>query len=151
VGVNELLRDPPADEQKHIDRANAHLNQRLDAAEDDYDWIRWGKSGRFAAECREGDTLIRIYNKRNGTRRVTCGIPVLLRRKEPRWTRFYVGDRPRKSDHLSWTRFQALLRKIGYARNVGKHSVQRLDPKVAELLQTQWRRDARAAARKPKA
>jgi hypothetical protein len=151
LGVNELLRDPPADEQNHIDRANAHLNERLVADEEEYAWIRWGKLDKFAKECREGDTLIQIYNKRNGTRRVSCSIPVLLKRNEPKWTRFYLGHRPSKSDHVSWTKFQEILRKIKYARKVGPHSIQQLDPEVAELLQTQWRRTANAGARKPKA
>lgn len=140
VGVNELLRDPAPDEQKHIDRANAHLNERLDAAEEEYEWIRWGKHGAFAEQCREGDTLIQIYNRRNGARRVTRCIPVLLKRNEPKWTRFYLGSRPRKSDHVSWREFQAILRKIKYARRVGPQSVQRLDPEIAERLQKQWSR-----------
>jgi hypothetical protein len=74
VGIKELLRDPPPEEQKHIDRAYADLNERLEADGEEYEWVRWGKTGRFAKECREGDTLIQIFNGRDGTRRVTCGI-----------------------------------------------------------------------------
>jgi hypothetical protein len=151
VGINELMRDPPANEQKHIDRANAHLNERLGATEDEYAWIRWGKRGKFAEECREGDTLIQIFTKRNGTRRVSCSIPVLLKRNEPKWTRFYLGDRPTKSDDVSWTKFQAILRRIKYPRKVGPHSIQQLDPEIAELLQVQWRGDARGTASRRKA
>ena len=150
VGIKELLRDPPPEEQKHIDRAYADLNERLEAEEEEYEWVRWGKTGRFAKECREGDTLIQIFNRRNGTRRVTCGVPVLLKRREPKWLRFYLGDRP-KSDNVSWSALQATLRKIEYNRKVRPFSIQLLEPAVAELLHSQLRRDARTNSRKSKA
>jgi len=148
VGVKEILRDPPTSEQKYIDRANAVLNERLDGTEEEFEWIRWGKSDVFAKRCREGDTLIRIYNKRNGTRRVSCSIPVLLKRNEPKWTRFYLGERPKKSDHISWTKFQVILRRIQYVRKVGPHSIQQLEPEIADLLQAQWHRSGKADAGK---
>ena len=66
VGVYDLKRDPAEDEQKRIDRATSDINERLGAAAEEYDWIRWGKKGRFAKECRVGDTLIHVYNPKSG-------------------------------------------------------------------------------------
>jgi hypothetical protein len=146
VGINELLRDPSPLEQKHIDRAYRDLNDRLDTKEEEYEWVRWGKNSSFARECREGDTLIQIFNKRNGTRRVTFGIPVLLKRQEPKWVRVYLGDRP-KSDICSWTEFQEVLRKIKYKLKVRPFSIQKLEPATAELLLTQRKRSTRRAAK----
>jgi hypothetical protein len=68
VGVYDLKRDPTEDEQKRIDRATSAINETLGAAAEEYDWIRWGKKGGFAKECRVGDTLIHVYNPRERQR-----------------------------------------------------------------------------------
>ena len=47
VGVRELERNPKPEEQKLIDRATRFLKGRLDFAEDDLSWIRWGVRGRL--------------------------------------------------------------------------------------------------------
>jgi hypothetical protein len=60
VGVKEIARDPPTNEQKYIDRANALLSERLDGAEEEFDWIRWGKTGAFAKLCREGEPELKF-------------------------------------------------------------------------------------------
>jgi hypothetical protein len=42
-------------------------------------------------------------------------MPVLLKRNEPKWTRFYLGDRPKKAEHVSWGRslaYDATLAKL---------------------------------------
>lgn len=93
VGVRELVRDPSPVEQKQIDRSKSDLNKRRMSANHDYDWIRWPKDNKFADECREGDTIISIWSpRRNGRRYVTRGLPVLLKRNEPQFCRFYLGD-----------------------------------------------------------
>ncbi|WP_141340266.1 hypothetical protein [Bradyrhizobium sp. USDA 3458] len=54
VGVYDLKGDPAEDEQKRIDRATADINERLGAAEEEYDWIRWvrkANSPRSAASA----------------------------------------------------------------------------------------------------
>jgi hypothetical protein len=150
IGVKELARDPTTEEQNHIDRAHILLNERLNEANQEYDWIRWGKLSTFSKECREGDTLIRIFNQRNGRRYVTCGIPVLLKRFEPKWLRFYLGDKSRKQDQVSWRDFQKVLREIGYPRRVRPFSVQLLEPTTADELQKQWKIEVRARNRRSK-
>lgn len=83
LGVNELTRDPPANEQKSIDRAIAELLESRGSDEDVYNWIRWGKRTRFSKESREGDTLIEISNSKKRKRPiVTRRVPILLKRKE---------------------------------------------------------------------
>jgi hypothetical protein len=109
VGVYNLVRDPTMDEQKHIDRATSDLNDRLGAAEEEYEWIRWGKKAKFARECRVGDTLIYIDNPKGGRARVvTHRRPVLLKRTEPNWIRVYVGEATRDSHEVNWWKFQPL-------------------------------------------
>jgi hypothetical protein len=140
VGVNELKRDPTTKEQKHIDRANERLNAQS-GGEEDYDWIRWGKKSKFSKECREGDTLIRIWNPRGaGRSRVTRRLALLLKGHEPTYVRLYI-DFPRSdADEIGWSRFQRILRASGYTRRVGKHSVQRLDPEIAADIDRKWPR-----------
>jgi hypothetical protein len=140
VGVNEITRDPTEREQKHIDRANAELSERF-GKQDDHNWIRWGKKSRFAKECREGDTIIQIWNRRGGKRpRITRRLGLLLKRHEPDRLRLYIDFRRSISDEVSWSRFQRILRAAGYSKRVGKFSVQRLDPEMAEAIDRHWTR-----------
>jgi hypothetical protein len=139
IGVKELIRDPTANEQRNIDRARKDLKERLDADEDDYGWIRWGKKSKFSRECRQGDTLIQIWNMRHGKRRyVTRRLPVLLKRNEPTWVRFYIGEAQRVADEVNWARFQRILKAAKYSREVRPFSVQLLDAAVAEVIDRKW-------------
>jgi hypothetical protein len=141
VGVHDLVRDPSADEQKRIDRANSEINKRLGTAVDEYDWIRWGKKAKFAKECRVGDTLIHVYNKKGGKgRTVTRRLPILLKRTEPKWVRVYIGESTRNSDEVNWSRFQRILREAGHSRKVRPFSVQRLEPEIAAAIDRNWTR-----------
>ena len=141
VGVYDLVRDPSADEQKWIDRATSEINERLGAAEEEYDWIRWGKKAKFAKECRVGDTLIYIDNPKSGKGRpVTRRRAVLLKRTEPNWVRVYVEETTRAADKVNWSRFRRILREAGYARKVGPSSVQRLEQEMAAAIDRKWTR-----------
>jgi hypothetical protein len=141
IGVNESLTKPSAQEQKHIDRANRDLNARFGSKDEDFGSIRWGKRSKFSKECREGDTLIEIFNLKGRKRRVvTRRLPVLLRRVEPQFVRFYIGDAQRDSDEVSWSRFQKIMKKAEYPRRVRPYSVQQLDPAVAEAIDRNWNR-----------
>ncbi len=140
IGVNELLRDPSANEQKNINRATSDLNKRQGTDAQDYSWIRWGKRSRFSQECCEGDTLIEITNLKGRKRRiVTRRLPVLLKRTEPNCLRFYVGD-TQDSDEVSWSRFQRILKKVEYKKRVRPYSVQPLDDSIAEAIDRAWNR-----------
>jgi hypothetical protein len=140
VGVKEL-GEPSEVERGHIDRANSDLNKRHRTSDREYDWIRWSKKGKFPEECREGDTLIQIFNPRGtGRRVVTRRLPVLLKRAEPRFTRFYIDDAPRMTDEISWSRFQRILKAVGHKRQVRPLSVQALDPAVADAIDRKWTR-----------
>jgi phosphatidylserine/phosphatidylglycerophosphate/cardiolipin synthase-like enzyme len=140
VGVYDLVRDPPPDEQRLIDRANSEINQRL-GSNAEYEWIRWEKKSKFAKECRAGDTLIKIFNEKKGNKRtVTRRLPVLLKRSEPKWVRFYLGEPAKTSDEITWSKFQRVLREVGYTRKVVPRSIQRLKPEIAVAIDQNWMR-----------
>src|SRR5580704_1480595 len=61
VGVRELVRDPPPDEQKLIDRATSMLQSKLDDPTLDPNWIRWAGKSRFRKQCQEGDSVIQRW------------------------------------------------------------------------------------------
>ena len=144
VGVRELVRDPSAAEQKHIDRATADLNKSHRIDKDDYDWIRWSKGNKFADECRPGDTIISIWSPRGkGRRHVTRGLPVLLKRNEPEFCRFYLDDPLKDTDMVGWTKFQEILSAAGYDRYVGPNSVQALSQDAAVAIDRAWTRSVR--------
>ncbi|MDA9519833.1 hypothetical protein XI06_05540 [Bradyrhizobium sp. CCBAU 11434] len=141
VGVYDLKRDPTDDEQKHIDRATTEINERLGAEAEEYDWIRWGKKGKFAKECRVGDTLIHVYNPKSGRgRTITRRRAVLLKRTEPNWIRIYLSEETKDSHEVNWSRFQRVLRAADYQRKVKPGSVQRLEPEMARAIDRKWTR-----------
>lgn len=144
VGSRELVRDPSAVERKHIERATTDLNRMHRSEKDDYDWIRWSKGNKFSNECRQGDTIISIWSPRGkGRRYVTRGLPVLLKRNEPQFCRFYLDDPLKDSDVVSWTKFQEILSAAGYDRYVGPNSVQALSEEAAEEIDQAWTRSIR--------
>jgi hypothetical protein len=140
VGVRELVRDPPADEAKYILRATAELNRRHDTENEEYAWIRWSKKGKFARECREGDTLIEVFALRNGRKRVTRRVPVLLKRREPHCYRFYLGESQRDSDVIGWLRFRRILAASRYKNHVGLRSAKLVEPETAKMIDWKWTR-----------
>jgi hypothetical protein len=141
IGVNNLVRDPPRKEQQYIDRATRNLNDRFGTENEDYGWIRWGKRSRFSKECREGDTLIEICNQKgSGRRSVIRRLPVLRKRNEPNYIRFYIGDPQRDSDQITWSRFQRILKKAEYPKQVRPYSVQPLGSEMAETIDRKWAR-----------
>jgi hypothetical protein len=145
IGVKDLSRPPSKIEQKHIDRSNRDLNHRRGTTDVEYSWIRWGRKGKFAKQCREGDTLIQIDNGRSGKRRrVTRRLPVLLKRPEPKFTRFYTVEAPPESNEVSWSRFQGILKAAGYLRKVRPFSVRLLTPDQADAIDRRWTRARRA-------
>lgn len=143
IGVKEILRNPPAREQERIDRSQKKLklHHGWDEDEEDYGWIRWGKKSKFSKECREGDTLIQIFNTKNGKRRyVTRRLPVLLKVPEPNCIRFYIGDAVRAGDEKNWSSFQRILKAVKYPKEVRPFSVQQLDQDIADLIDKKWNR-----------
>lgn len=144
VGSRELVRDPSAVEQKHIDRATTDLNTSHRRHRDDYDWIRWSKGNTFADKCKQGDTIISIWSPRGkGRRYVTRGLPVLLKRNEAQFCRFYLDDPLKDSDVVGWTKFREILSAAGYDRYVGPNSVQALSQEAAEAIDRAWTRSVR--------
>lgn len=141
IGVYDLKRDPTEKEQQRIDRATSEINAKLGAKADEYDWIRWGKTSRFAKECRVGDTLIHLDNQKSGRNRtITRRRAVVLKSTEPDWVRTYLSEETRDSHPVNWSRFQRILRAAGYPRKVKPGSVQRLDLEMARAVDRKWTR-----------
>jgi hypothetical protein len=145
VGVRELRQDPKPEEQRLIDRATRSLQERLDTAEDDFNWIKWGVRGRFARECRAGDLLIQIWRSSEAKRpsAVLKAVPVLLRQPTKQWTRFYVSEPSGRAPEMKWGRFQRLLRVAGHSRQVKAGSVQLIEADVADAISRKWNSAAR--------
>jgi hypothetical protein len=145
VGVHELKHEPKPKEQKLIDRATRFLQERLDAAEDDFTWIRWGVRGRFARECREGDLLIQIWRSSEAKRpsAVVKAVPVLLKQSTKQWTRFYISEPSGRVPEKTWGRFRRFLTDVGHSRQVQARSVQLVDPDTADTISRKWSSAAR--------
>src|SRR5262245_1209931 len=94
VGVHDLEDDPKPEEQRLINHAKRSLREQLGAADDDVNWIKWGTRGRFPQECQPGDLLIQIWrsSKAKRPREVLNAVPVLLKHRTKRWTRFYFAE-----------------------------------------------------------
>jgi hypothetical protein len=141
VGVRELARDPVPEEQEYIARASKLLN----SPEEDLDWVRWGTRGRFVRECREGDSLVQIWRS-SGAKRpsaVIRAVPVLLKQRAERWTRFYLGEATGRHAEMALGAFKRLLKELGYARSVGPFTASLLDSELADAVARRWDRGSR--------
>ncbi|MGY4401729.1 phospholipase D family protein [Bradyrhizobium sp. USDA 3315] len=140
LGVREV-KDPTEPQQKRIDRRTRELKKRLGTNDDDLGWIQWGKKSRFGRECRAGDTLIQIWNSRDRKRSVvTRRVRVLLKDEEPVFNRFYTQDPAGKSNEVNWRRFQRILKRVEFPRDVKRMSALKLDPAMAEIIDRKWTR-----------
>jgi hypothetical protein len=141
VGVRELVRKPPTEEERLIEQATNSLRTRLKRPDEVFDWIKWDRSSRFAHDCREGDSLIQIWRPHQAKRpkNVYKASPVLLKQRAKSWTRFYLREVTGSKKTLSWNRFLRLLNEVGYSRRVGPTVACALDSDMADAIARKWR------------
>ena len=141
VGVKELVGDPAPDEQKMIDKAKEALRPKLNDPEEELGWIRWTGKSRFIQESREGDRLIQIWRSHNAKRPSTVyrAVPVLLKQKTKKWTRFYLPPACDTHAEMSWGNFQRLIKLLGYSRRVGPGITHLLESEMAEDIDLKWK------------
>jgi hypothetical protein len=146
VGVHELVREPAPDEQRLIAKAVKSLRSRLSTSNEEPDWIRWTGKNRFLRECREGDSLIQIWRSSDAKRpsAVLSAVPVLLKQKTKRWTRFYTPPAVGKYSELSWGKFQRFLKSLGYARRIGPRIEHLLETDLADAIMRNWKSTAKS-------
>jgi len=141
VGVRELVRAPVPEEQKMIAKAVKILRPQLSEPEEEPDWIRWCGKSRFTRDCRQGDTIIRIWRSSAAKRPsvIRQAAPVLLKQQSQGWTRFYLPPANDSNSEMSWGKFQHLLKTLGYARRVGPSIVHLLEPDMADAIMRRWK------------
>ena len=112
-------------------------------AEDDLAYLDWGTNGRFSRECREGDLVILIWRSSPSSKRVSevaKATAVLRKQSTKTRTRFYVRLTNTGSKSVSFQEFKALLKRIGYRREVKPASVQLVEGELADAIGRSWRR-----------
>jgi hypothetical protein len=141
IGVRVLAKDPPPKELKKIEEAAEQLATDID----DLDWLRWDKKSRFARECRKGDLVIQLWRSSGSKRpsKVLKATPILLKQATQTWTRFYLGEPQGRSKEIPVSHFKALLKKIGYGREVGPNVAQLVEPDLADAIARSWPSAAR--------
>lgn len=140
IGLRELVRNPPADEQKMIDKAASEL----EIDEDNLEWVRWPARRRFARECREGDLVIQIWRSSRAKRPSVVFGPtaVLLKQTDKSWVRFYLEPVEDKYRKMRWGRFKQVLKKLAYPKRVGPTVTQLVDNEIADALARVWKQSA---------
>jgi hypothetical protein len=142
IGVKELVRESPADEQRKI----AQAASKLELEEQELSWLRWKADSKFARECRAGDQLIQIWTRAGAKRLiVSTPVPVLLKQKSAKWTRFYVGEPSTRYPTLAFGRFDQLLRDLDYPLGIGPSIVQLVQPEMAEAILKAWKAAAKSS------
>ena len=68
---------------------------------------------------------------------------MLLKRNEPQFCRFYLGDPVEDTDMIGWTAFQRVLSAANNNKYVGPNSVQALPLEMADAIDRSWKRAAR--------
>jgi PLD-like domain len=144
VGVTEIVTTQ-ADEQRVVDRAIKALRPIMRDPDEEPDWIRWHGKTRFTLECREGDSIIRIWTSHKAKRPSTVmrSAPVLLKQRGTRRTHFFLGTPSSPHAELSWGKFQKLFAKAGGIGRIKPGGVRVLEPEVAEALARKWKQAAR--------
>jgi hypothetical protein len=146
VGVRELVKDPAPNEQLLIERALKTLRSQMKDPEEESAWLRWGATTRFARECRQGDSVIQIWrsSKAKQPKSVFRTAPVLLKRKTRKWTWLFLREATGSQAEISWGKFKALLKEVGYSRHVGPWILHVLDPDVADAIERRWKSAAKS-------
>ena len=144
VGVKEIVTTQP-DEQRVVDRAIKALRPIMSDPDEEPDWIRWHGKTRFTRECREGDSIIRIWTSHKAKRpsAVMRSAPVLLKQRGTRRTHFFLGTPNGSHTELSWGKFQKLFAKAGGIGRIKPGGVRVLEPEVAEALARKWKQAAK--------
>jgi len=146
VGVRELVKEPPADEEEKIERATRALRSKTGDADLEPDWIRWAGKSRFRQECREGDSVIQIWRTDKSKRpsSVYRRSAVLLKQSTEKWTRFYFKEATDQRAQMPWGKFKKLLKELGYPKRIGATSTVLLDPDLADAIDRKWRAAAKS-------
>jgi hypothetical protein len=123
-----------------ITKATKALQSTSKLNDEEPDWVRWTGKSRFTRQCREGDTLIKIWRSNKAKRPSTVyrPTPVLLKQKTKTWTRFYLRDGNGMHATLTWGQFKKLLQKVSYPRAVGPSIEHLVDPDIAEAIAKKW-------------
>jgi len=141
VGLHEI--DDDSDEAKsELTKAAAATGLRSA----DLAYVEWGINSRFARECREGDLVILIWRPSAKAKRVSevaKATAVLRKQTTKSTTRFYVRYHSSGSKHISFSQFKALLKRVGYAREVKPQSLHLVEGELADAISRKWRASAR--------
>lgn len=65
---------------------------------------------------------------------------MLLKDPEPDRNRFYTEDAAGGSDEIGWSKFQRILKEVGFSRAVKPMSASKLDPTMVEFIDRKWTR-----------
>lgn len=146
LGVRELVKEATPDEQRLIDRAMEKLRTQMKDPEEESAWLRWASTSRFARECRQGDSVIQIWNSSKAKRpkSVFRSASVLLKRKSKKWTWLFLKEPTGSQAEMSWGKFKGLLKEVGYSRHVGPWILHVLDPDVADAITRRWKSAAKS-------
>jgi hypothetical protein len=75
VGIEELRKETPDDEQEKIEWATQALRSKTGDPDLEPDWIRLVGNDRFLQECREGDSVIQIWGSAKAKRPSSAYFP----------------------------------------------------------------------------
>jgi hypothetical protein len=141
VGVRELVKEPTIEEKKLISIGVKTVRNLTGNPEQDTEWLKWFGKGRLRNECREGDSVIRIWrsNKAKQPASVFRSTPILLKQTTPKWTRFYLQENKGSHAEMSWASFKHLMRNLGYFRRIGPGSAVSLEADFADAIQRKWK------------
>jgi hypothetical protein len=141
VGVREIVRDLPSVDQRLVDQGFETVRRKMGNPEEDPEWVRWVAKSRFARESREGDSLIRIWHRKNGKRSSTVAhaSPVLLKKTTQKRTWYFLPETVGPRREIPLERFKRMLREIGYTRKIHEYGAQFLEPEVTDAIARKWR------------
>lgn len=103
------------------------------------EYMRCPAGGKFAKEVRPGDSIIVIWKPEKNSRSTVYRLtPVLLKYRIKQKALIHYRESNGKYSRISWTKFQRLLSKVGYRRQVKLGSTQLVPIETADALAKSW-------------
>jgi hypothetical protein len=126
------------EEERQAEKAKRELDGETE-------YMRYPTATNFAKAVRPGDSVIVIWKPQKNSRATVFRLtPVLLKHRVRRNALIHYREARGKYSEISWTKFQTLLKGVGYRRQVKPRSTQLVPIELADALAKGWNAVARS-------
>jgi hypothetical protein len=142
VGLREIDDERHPEEREWLKRGERTASSKVTADDSGVSWIRFTAQSKFRNDAQPGDSVIQVWRPNPGSSvLVYRAAPLLLRREEPKCTRFYVeafSDEDARA--VPWKKFVGMWKRSSDDKTPPVMCARLLRDDVAESLNALWPR-----------